>query len=71
MGYRFTLKHVLTINHSGILSGNGTFLQIPESTIPGCKQLAVTPVKQFVALVKCNNWIRLGETIICEARKRT
>jgi hypothetical protein len=28
---------------SGRFSGNGTFLQIPESTIPGCREFTVTP----------------------------
>jgi hypothetical protein len=28
---------------SGRFNGNGTFLQIPESIIPGCRQFTVTP----------------------------
>lgn len=30
------------------LKGMGTFLHIPESIIPGCKQFTVTPVKNFI-----------------------
>lgn len=33
-----------TISWSPQLNGAGTFLQMPESIIPGCKQLAVTLV---------------------------
>jgi len=37
------LKKHFTITFKGQLSGTGTFLQIPLSIKPGCRQLAVTP----------------------------
>lgn len=50
---------VLTINCTPKLNGNGTFLQIPESMRPGCRQLQVTSKKkkkivfhQFVKISK-------------------
>lgn len=49
-----TLKHVFTINHSGIFRGNGTFLQMPVSIKPGCKQLAVTPE---IKIYKIDMWL--------------
>lgn len=51
--YMPTLKHVFTINHSGIFRGNGTFLQMPVSIKPGCKQLAVTPA---IKINKIDMW---------------
>jgi len=38
-----TLKKPLTMIFKGRFSGNGTFLHIPESIMPGCRQFAVTP----------------------------
>jgi hypothetical protein len=41
-----TLKKPLTMIFSGRFSGNGTFLHIPESIMPGCRQFAVTPAME-------------------------
>jgi len=38
-----TLKKPLIMIFKGRFSGNGTFLHIPESIMPGCRQFAVTP----------------------------
>jgi hypothetical protein len=40
---KLTLKKPLIRILSRIFSGNGTFLQIPESIIPGCRLFTVTP----------------------------
>jgi hypothetical protein len=40
---KLTLKKPLTMSFNGRFSGNGTFLHIPESIMPGCRQFAVTP----------------------------
>jgi len=40
---KLTLKKTLTMSFNGRFSGNGTFLHIPESIMPGCRQFAVTP----------------------------
>jgi hypothetical protein len=40
---KLTLKKNLTMTFNGRFSGNGTFLHIPESIMPGCRQFAVTP----------------------------
>lgn len=37
------LKSTLVRGRRNKLSGNGTFLQMPESIIPGCKQFTVIP----------------------------
>lgn len=46
------LKSTLVNGRRNKLSGKGTFLQIPESIIPGCKQFTVTPEKKFVLFFK-------------------
>jgi len=40
---KLTLKKPFTMIFKGRFSGNGTFLHIPESIMPGCRQFAVTP----------------------------
>lgn len=65
-----TLNIVLTITCKPKFNGNGTFLQIPESMIPGWRQLQVTSIGKKIGLVQ--HFIFLRENVItCDTYHRT